>query len=202
MANVEEFSKKEKTLAAWRQFIFHFWNVRELSPLEGRERILLKQSARLFLAKPINNHVVGRLQTKRPASRAVRGAGDKMDEAFSDPPQCILLRTGAESPRQRAPSDLRKASLAHPLFQAPGMCAQNSVAFRVGDYRLHSGELNFVQRLVHRRRNRKFVELHKQEITLIDAIVLGRLAQCFEIFQIQMKIAAGREFQAVTDFCL
>ena len=98
MKNAEEFSKKEKTLAAWRRkFIFHFRNVRQLSPLECRKRIVMKQSARLLLAKPVNNHVVGRLQTKWPASRSVRIAGHKMNEAFTDPPQRILLRTDAES---------------------------------------------------------------------------------------------------------
>src|SRR2546429_5823795 len=38
---------------------------------------------------------------------------------------------------------------------------------------LHTGELNLVQRLVHRRRDRKLVELQKQEIALIDAIGRG-----------------------------
>src|SRR6266478_7534957 len=202
MANALEFLEKEKTFAARRQFIFHFWNVRQLSPLEGREGIVPKQSARLLLAKPVDDQVVGRLQTKRPASQVVCIAGHKMDEAFTDPPQRILLRAGAESSGQRAPSDLRETAPAHPLSQALGMRAQNSVAFRVGDYRPHSGKLNFVQHLVHRRRNRKFVELHKQEISLIDAIVPGILTKGFEILQIQVKIASGGNFQAVTDSCL
>src|SRR6266478_5586756 len=199
MANALEFLEKEKTFAARRQFIFHFWNVRQLSPLEGREGIVPKQSARLLLAKPVDDQVVGRLQTKRPASRAVRIAGHKMNEAFTDPPQRILLRTGAESSGQRTPSDLREAAMAHPLFQALRMCAQNSVAFGVGDYGPHPGKLNFVQRLVHRRGNREFVELHQQEIALIDAKVAGLVAQGFEILGVQMKIAAGGNVQAVTD---
>ena len=203
MANAEEFSKKEKTFAArQRQFIFHFRNVRQLSPLECRERIVMKQSARLLLAKPVDNHVAGRLQTKRPASRAVRIASHKMNKAFTDPPQRILLRTGAESSSQCAPGDLREAAVAHPLFQALRMCAQNSVTFRVGDYRPHPGKLNFVQRLIHRRGNRKLVELHKQEIALIDAKVAGLVAQGFEILRIQMKIAAGGYVQAAADSCL
>ncbi len=63
--------EKEKALAARRrQFILDFWNVRQLSPLEGRERIILEQGARLLFAKPVDDYVVGRLQTERPAARA------------------------------------------------------------------------------------------------------------------------------------
>src|SRR4029077_5092781 len=65
--------EKEKALAARRrQFIFYFWNVRQLSPLEGRERIILEQGARLLFAKSVGDFVVGRLQAERPATRIVR----------------------------------------------------------------------------------------------------------------------------------
>src|SRR5712692_8758288 len=70
--------EKEKALAARRrQFIFYFGNVRQRSSLEGRERIVLEQRAPLLFAKPVDNHVVGRLQTKRRLSRVVRAAATK-----------------------------------------------------------------------------------------------------------------------------
>ena len=72
----------------------------------------------------------------------------------------------------------------------------------MSDHGLHTGELNLVQRLVHRRRDRKLVELQKQEIALIDAIGRGILAQRSEILRIEMKIAAGGDFQPVADLGL
>src|SRR2546430_15699620 len=92
------------------------------------------------------------------------------------------------------PIYLSEASLAYPLFQALRSPAQNAVPLRVSDHGLHTGELNLVQRLVHRRRDRKLVELQKQEIALIDAIGRGILAQRSEILRIEMKIAAGGDF--------
>src|SRR6202171_2651407 len=190
--------EKEKPLAARRrQFSFDFRNVRQLSPLEGRERIILEQSACLLFAEPVGNHVVGRLQTERSASRVVRIAGHEMDESLTDPPQRNLLGTGAETSGQRASGHLPEAALAYPLFQALRLRAQNAVTFRVGDHGLHTGKLNLVQSLVHRRRDRKLAELQKQELMLIDAIVCGILAQRFEILRIEMKIAAGGDFQPV-----
>src|SRR5712692_1693534 len=195
--------EKEKALAARRrQFIFYFGNVRQRSSLEGRERIVLEQRARLLFAKPVDNHVVSRLQTKRPRSRVVRIAGHEMDETLADPPQRILLGTGAEASGPRTSGHLSEAAQAYPLFQALRPRTQNGVALRVSDHGLHAGELNLVQRLVHRRRDRKFVEFHKQKIALIDAVLPGILAQRYEILRIEMKIAAGGDFQPVADLGL
>jgi len=65
----------------------------------------------------------------------------------------------------------------------------------VGDHGLHASELHRVQRLVHGGRNRKLVEFNKQEIALIDAILPGILSQGFEILRVEVKIAAGGDFQ-------
>src|SRR5216684_3477277 len=194
--------EKEKAFAAWRRHVFYFWNVRQLSPFEGRERIIVEQRTRLLFAKPIDNQVVRRLQTKWTGSRIVRVAGHEMNESLGDPPQCILLRTGAETASQRASSHLGKASLAYPFFQALRPRTQNRIALRVGDHGLHAGELNRVQRLVHRGRDRKLVEFNEQEIALIDAKLPGVLAQGFEILRVEMKITAGGDAQPLADFCL
>src|SRR6267143_2810447 len=174
----------------------------QVSPLEGRQRIVLKQRARLLLSKPIADYVVRRLQTKRPGPRIVCIAGDEMDEALADPTQRVLLRARSETSGQRASGHLSEAALAHPLFQALRLRAQDSVPLRVGDHRPHAGELNSVQRLVHRRRDRKLVELQQQIIALIDAILPGILAQRPKIFRVEMKIAAGGNFQSLADFGL
>jgi len=79
------------------------------------------------------------------------------------------------------------------------MRAQNAVALRMGDHRPHAGKLNYVQRLVHRRRYRKLVELHQQEIALMDAKLPGIFAQRCEILRVEMKIAARRDFQPVAN---
>ncbi len=130
--------EKEKALAARRrQFIFYFWNVRQRSPLEGRERIIPEQGACLLFAKPVDDYVVGGLQTERPAARIVRIASHEMDEALTDPPQRNLLRAGAETSRQRASGHLSEASLAYPFLQALRPPAQNAVPLRVSDHGLH-----------------------------------------------------------------
>src|SRR6266851_2302039 len=80
------FSEKEKALPPRRQFLLDFRHIRKLPPLERRERIVVEQSASLLFSKPVDNNVVGSLQTKRPASRIVRVAGHEMNEPFADPP--------------------------------------------------------------------------------------------------------------------
>src|SRR5205807_10623566 len=115
-------------------------------------------------------------QTEPPRSGNMRNTGHEIDEALDDPSQRILLPTGAEASCQRASGHLSEAALAHPLFQALRTRAQNAVALRVGDHPRDTCKLNLVQRLVHRRRDRKLVELQEQEIALIDAIVRGILA--------------------------
>src|SRR6266850_5800607 len=151
-------SEKEKALAGWRRQFMYFGNVRQLSPLEGRERIILKQGTRLFFAEPIDDYVVGRLQPKLPGSRIVRITSHEMDEALTDPSQRILLRTGAKASCQRASGHLSEATLAYPFFQALRTGTQDAVALRVGNHRLHTCKLNRVQCLVHRGRDRKLVE--------------------------------------------
>src|SRR5260370_38335465 len=165
------FSEKEKALPPRRQFLLDFRHIRKLPPLERRERIVVEQSAGLLFSKPLHNDVVHSCQTKRPASRIVRVAGHEMNEPFADPPQRILLRAWAEVPGQRAPRHLSEAALACPLFQALWQRAQNAVAFRMGNHGPHTAKLNLVQGLVHRGWDRKLVELHKKEITLVDAIL-------------------------------
>src|SRR6266436_4107925 len=196
-------SEKEKAFAAWRgQFILKVGNVWQLPPLEGGEWIIVKQRTRFLFAKPVDNHVVRSLQAKWAGSRIVRVAGHEMNESLSDPPQRILLGTGAETAAQRASGHLGEASLAYPFFQALRPRTQNRIALRVGDHRLHAGELNHMQRLVHRGRDRKLVEFNKQEIALIDAILPGVLSQGFEILRVEVKIAAGGNFQPLAGLCL
>jgi len=56
------------------------------------------------------------------------------------------------------------------------MSPQNPIALRMRDDRTHAGELNFVQRLIHRGRDGNFVEFDEQVAILIDAIDGGILA--------------------------
>src|SRR5260370_31948124 len=139
---------EEKALAARRRhFLCYFWNVRQPSPLEGRERIIREQRARLLFAEPVDYCVVGRLQTKRPAPRVVRIACHEVDEALANPPPRGLLGAAAEAARQSASGHLDEAALAYPLFQALWPRTQNAVAFRVGYHRFQTRKLNFVHRL-------------------------------------------------------
>src|SRR6266699_3284767 len=88
MVNIGRFSKKEEPLASRRwQFLFNFWNVRQLPALERRQGILQEQSAGRFLAKPVQHDVIGRLKAQRPGPRIVRVAGHEVDEPLADPPQ-------------------------------------------------------------------------------------------------------------------
>ncbi len=58
------------------------------------------------------------------------------------------------------------------------------------------GELQFVQRVIHRRRNREIGELHQQVILLVDCVFLRILLKVLQIFVTQVEIAAGRQSQA------
>src|SRR5204862_282072 len=65
-------SEKEKSLAAGRQYIFYFGNMRQRPPLESREGIIVEQCTCYLFAKLIHDDVVRRLQTKRTRPRVVR----------------------------------------------------------------------------------------------------------------------------------
>src|ERR1700752_2155094 len=55
--------------------------------------------------------------------------------------------------------------------------------------------LNLMQRLIHRRRNRKLVELDKEVVSLVDAEARSVRAKSVQVFWIQMKIAASGKNQ-------
>ena len=59
-----------------------------------------------------------------------------------------------------------------------------------------------MEHLVHRRRNRKFVEFHEQAILLVQAELRRRFFQRFDIFRIEMKIAASGDLEAIADSIL
>ncbi len=84
----------------------------------------------------------------------------------------------------------------HPLCQAFRLGPQENVALRMGNHRTQTGELKFVQRLVHRGRNRHFIEFHKHVIFLVDAKMRRVLLQSQKILRIEMKIASGRQRQS------
>jgi len=63
-----------------------------------------------------------------------------------DPPQCQLLGTAPKLPVSAPPVTCGDSSLAYPLFCRPPAACAKCVAFRVGDYGLHAGKLNLVQR--------------------------------------------------------
>ncbi len=129
-----KFLKKEKSLLARRgRFVLKFWHVRQISALEGSQRIVQKKGSGFLLPKLIENHVIGRLQAQRTRSRIVRVAGDKMYEPLADPAQRVFLGYRAKAPRKRTTSDLYEAALLHPFFQAFRVSPQNSVALRMRD---------------------------------------------------------------------
>ena len=60
-------------------------------------------------------------------------------------------------------------------------------------------KMQLVHGVVHRRRNGKVREFHKQVILLVDRVLLRIFFQVLQIFVTQMKIASRRQFQAVAD---
>ena len=72
----------------------------------------------------------------------------------------------------------------------------------MGDHRLQTAKLNLVQRVVHRRRDRILIELHKQEIALVDTKLPAIFAQRREIFRVEVKIAPGGDSQPVANLGL
>src|SRR5215470_3335502 len=67
----------------------------------------------------------------------------------------------------------------------------------MSDHWPEPGQLKMVERLVHRRWDREFIEFNKQVILLVDAKLSGRSSQRRQIFGIQMKIAAGGKMNPI-----
>src|SRR5882724_9346816 len=169
-SRAEFLEKEESLLARLGRFVLEFRHVRQVFALEGRLRILQEKGTGLVLSKLARDYIKGGLQPQWARSHIVRVAGDKMNEALADPMQRHFLGDRAKSSRKRAASNLHEAALSHPFFQALRVSAQDSVALRMRDDRMHPGELNFVERLIHRGRDGYLVELHEQIAALIDAI--------------------------------
>src|SRR5215470_3147834 len=68
--------KKESLPAWWFLSLRDLRNVRQISALERRQRVLYEQGARLLFAEPVLHHVVRGPQLQRPFSIVMRIAGD------------------------------------------------------------------------------------------------------------------------------
>ena len=169
--------EKESLSPPWASRLANFRNVRQLLPFERRLGIFLKQSASFLFAKLIGHLLVRGPQPRRPDPAMVRVAGHEMHHPLANPPERDLLGGQPESSGERTPGHLNKAAAPHPLPQTLCVRSQNDVTFRVRNDQPQPGKLHVVQGLIHRRRNRDFIEFHQQVIPLVDAVLPGLPAQ-------------------------
>ena len=94
-----------------------------------------------------------------------------------------VLRRFAEFPEQRLRRHLRVAALPQPAIEALGLRANQRIALGMRDDRPKPGELQFVQRLVERRRNRIVREFDEQVVLLVQREARRRPAGCLAGFQ-------------------
>ena len=97
---------------------------------------------------------------------------------------------------QRLRRHLNVAALAQPVEKALGLRANQRIAFRMRDDRAKAGELQFVQGLIERRRNRIVGKFHEQIVFLVERKAGGVVPDVLKIFEAEVEIAAGRENQA------
>jgi hypothetical protein len=175
--------------------VFQFRHVRQVPAFKRCPRIIHKQRPRFFLTEFFLHHFIRRPQLNGPRTGVVRVAAHKMNQPRANPAQRVVLRTGSKPPRHRSPGHLCVAAMPHPGRQPLWLRSQQPVPLRVRHNQPHPRQLHLVQRLVHCRRNRNFVELHQQVIFLVDAESQRVRSQQFHIFRIQMKIASGCQRQ-------
>src|ERR1700676_433957 len=129
----------------------------------------------------------------------MRVAGYEVDHTVADPAQRVALRARPESAGEGVGGDLNKAAVAHPLFEAVRLPAENAVALGVSNDGAESGELQVVKGLIHVRGNGKLVEFHEEAVAVDDAKAGSVFAEGHEVFRAEMEVAAGGEGQPVAD---
>src|SRR5277367_6427771 len=69
----------------------------------------------------------------------------------------------------------------------------------MSDDRPQTGELQMMQRLIHRRRNRIVGKLYQQVVLLVQGEAAGNALNLLQILKAQVKVASGSENQAPCD---
>ena len=167
---------------------------------EGSHGIVEQQSLGFVFAKAIGDRVKRKLQLQWAARGVVRITGNKVHQALCDPRPSIFLRARAKNSGERTCGDLHVATKLDPLEQALWLGAKYSVALGMCDDGAQSGQLQFVQSLVHRWRDGKFVELDEKIVLLINAVLRNVAANGANIFRAEVEIAAGGQREATIKF--
>src|SRR5271155_2943438 len=72
----------------------------------------------------------------------------------------------------------------------------------MSDDRPQTGELQMMQRLIHRRRNRIVGKLYQQVVLLVQREAAGKALYLLQVLKAQVKVASGGEDQASFDASL
>ncbi len=102
-------------------------------------------------------------------------------------------------PSKRLPGHLRVTTLPQPAVQTLRFRANQGIAFRVRDDRPQPRELQMMQRLIHRRRNRIVGKLYQQVVLLVQREAAGNALNLLQVFKTQVKVASGGKSQAPFD---
>src|SRR5271168_346561 len=166
------------------EFIRQLRKIRQVAPLECRHRIVDEQGAGLFYSKLFADKFECGSQLQLPATRVMSIAGHQVDQSAGHPAPGILLRSRTKHSCERTSSNLQGATQPHPFRKPFCLQTQDGVALRMGYHRPQTQKLNLMQRLVHRGRNREFVELNEKVVALVYAEPGRILAQRVQIFAV------------------
>src|ERR1700676_5350121 len=97
-----EFEEEKAFTGREIDFMGQLRNMRQVTSLECRHRILDEKSAGLLFPTLFLDEVECRLELKGPAARIVSVAGHEMDQSVGQPAPGILFRSWAKSSRQAA----------------------------------------------------------------------------------------------------
>src|SRR5580698_8486862 len=106
-----------------------------------------------------------------------------------------FLRGAAKLTKQRLGCHLYVASLPQPFVKTLGLRANQGVALRMRNNRMQASQLEFVQGLIKRRRNRVIRELDKKIALLVQRKSGGIVPDVLQILEAEMEVTPGRKDQ-------
>lgn len=163
---------------------------------EGGQRIIHQQRTSQVFSSCLGHPVKSFLQPQRPRSHVVRVAGNEVDRSGIEPMLRSLLRQLAEMPGKRLRRNLRVAALLQPVKQPGGLRADQGIALGMRDDRAKPRQVQFVEGVVERCRNRIVGAFDEEIIFLVERIAGGIVTNVLEIFEAEMEIAPRRENEA------
>jgi len=177
------------------RFLREFWDVRQRQPFERRPGICNQQRLSDALAVRLGHMVERFPQLQRAGSRIVRVARHKMHGSLTQPFFRCFLSCSPKSAEQRLSGDLRVTTLPQPPKKPLGLRPDQRIALRMRDDGADPGELQLMQRLIERRRNREIGKFDQQVVLLIQSEPFRVVLYFLKIVEAQVEITPGGQGQ-------